>query len=286
MKSHIFALRFVGILAAAAALLCSAERSAGQSLFERSPNRATPARQQPTSAPAPSQNTVQDGPEPASDANRAAEQPQPVPAATAAEPRQQDDPNAPARAAAAQLEAYSLMVVVPPKPRTFQKHDLIEIIINENSTQKIEQSLDTTKRYDIRAELSQFPSLKDLLEFQLRNGIGTPVRLGVNSNTRYNGDGEAERKDRFTARIAAEVIDVKPNGNLVLEARKSIEGSGGDKTFMVLGGVCRSADITSSNTVQSSQIANMALRIEGEGDVKNAAKKGLIPRVLETIFNF
>lgn len=274
-------------LTAVAAILSVVGSAQAQSLFERSPGRQTPQR-----STAPSSNPAEPGAggdaRPGEPGGHGGTPPPatPMPDPGPAPVRQEDDPNAPARAAAAQLEGYSLMVVVPPKPRTFQKHDLIEIIINENSSQKIEQSLDTNKKYDIKAALTQFPSLEELLKFRIKNGIGVPAELAVRSDSKYTGDGESERKDRFTARIAAEVIDVKPNGNLVLEARKTIEGSGGDKTYMVLGGVCRGADITTANTIQSSQIANMVLKIEGEGDVKDAARKGLIPRVLETIFNF
>ncbi|HPO94367.1 MAG TPA: flagellar basal body L-ring protein FlgH, partial [Phycisphaerales bacterium] len=94
-----------------------------------------------------------------------------------------------------------------------------------------------------------------------------------------------ERKDNFTARIAAEIIDVKPNGNLVLEARKAIE-SNGEVSTMVLSGVCRGQDITKSNTIQSSQVANLTLKVEGDGDVKDAGSKGILTRVLDTLFNF
>lgn len=184
------------------------------------------------------------------------------------------------------LDGYSLMVVVPPKPRTYQKHDLIEIIINENTSQKFEQNLTTDKKYDIKASLKKFPSLQSLLEGQIRNGDSQATAdLDVGSDSKYEGDGEFERKDRFTARIAAEVVDVKPNGNLVLEARKHID-SNGETTLMVLSGVCRGEDVTRSNTIQSSQLANLTLKTENDGDVKDAARKGWIPRVLEAMFNF
>lgn len=273
--------RRVSAMAALMTLVLGGGSVFGQSLFQRSPGKQSQPQSTPatTAQPAGEDETPGGGVAPAQ-APQAAQQ------VVMAEPRVDDDPNAPARAAAAQLQGYSLMVVTPPSPRKFQKHDLVEIIINENASQSIEQSLETDKKYDIKAALTQFPSLSELLKLNLKNGIGIPAELDISSESNFEGEGEAERKDRFTARIAAEVIEVKPNGNLVLEARKSIEGSGGDKTFMVLGGVCRGEDITTANTVQSSQIANLALKIEGEGDVKDAARKGYIPRVLETIFNF
>lgn len=184
------------------------------------------------------------------------------------------------------LRGMSLFLVTPPPPRKYQKHDLVEIIINESSNQKSEQTLDTKKDYKIGAELARFPSLRHLLELQLRDGDSTPV-VGVDltSNNKFEGDGEYERRDKFTARIAAVVIEVKPNGTLLLEARKQVN-TNKEETTLVLSGLARPEDISVQNTVQSSQLANLALTVKNEGDVKSTATKGIIPQIFDTIFNF
>lgn len=185
------------------------------------------------------------------------------------------------------LESVSLFAVTPPPPRQWAKHDLVEIIINETSTQKLEQTMDTKKSFDLQAELKRFPSLRHLLEAQLREGdsTGLPVGVDAGAGSNFKGEGEFERKDRLTTRIAATVIEVKPNGTLVLEARRFSQTDGETKS-MVLSGVCRAEDITKSNTIQSTQLANFVMKIEHEGEVKKAGEKGLIPRVLDAIFNF
>jgi flagellar L-ring protein FlgH len=186
----------------------------------------------------------------------------------------------------AALSGFSLFLVTPPPQRTYNKNDIVEIIINETSTQKSEQSLDTKKDYNIAAELTRFPSLRHLLEAQLRDGDTTPIAgVEASSNNKFKGDGEYERKDKFNARIAAIVIEVKPNGALLLEAKKQVN-SNKEETTLVLSGLARPEDITTNNTIQSSQIANLALTVKNEGDVKGSATKGIIPMVLDTIFNF
>lgn len=200
---------------------------------------------------------------------------------TAQSPRNEANP------AAAQLEGVSLFVVVPPAPPKFSKHDLVEIIVNESSVQKFSQKSDLKKDYDLSAELKKFPSLAALItDLELREGIGSPTpQLGVSSKNKFKGEGKLDRTDQVTAKLTAVVVDVKPNGNLVLEARESIQSDREIKT-MVLAGTCRAQDITRNNTIQSSQLAGLTIKIEQEGDVKDASEKGLIPRVLESIFNF
>jgi flagellar L-ring protein precursor FlgH len=195
-------------------------------------------------------------------------------------------PGAPSPAAQA-LAGYSMFVVSPPPPRTYAKHDLVEVIVNESSVQRIAQKYDTKKDYDFAAELAQFPSMQALFtQWTLENGIGTPApSVGIGNKNKYKGDGKMDRSDQVTARLSAIVIDVKPNGTLVLEAKECIQ-SDREVTTMVLSGICRSEDVTRNNTIQSSQLANLDIRIEHEGDVKDTAEKGLIPRIFETLFNF
>ncbi len=185
------------------------------------------------------------------------------------------------------LEEVSLLVVIPPKPHVHRKHDKVEIIVNESSLARFDGKLDTKKQYDLGAELRQFPSLTALLaQLELRNGIGavTP-RVGIGSTGDFKSTGAYERQDRLNARLSALVIDVKPNGMLVVEARESIQSDNETKT-MVISGLCDPKDITRSNTVQSSQLANLVIRIRHEGQVNDATTKGVIPRVLEMIFPF
>lgn len=185
------------------------------------------------------------------------------------------------------LKGVSLFAVVPPKPKSFKKHDLVEVIINESSVSKMEQTLDIKKNYSLAAELSKFPSLRHLLELQLQNGDNTrpPVEVAAKARNKFKGEGDFERKDNLTARISAIVLDVKPNGTLVIEARESRQEDEEIYT-LVLSGMCRSEDITRNNTIQSSQLAELNIRIDHEGQVDKAGDKGLIPRVLDAIFNF
>jgi flagellar L-ring protein precursor FlgH len=185
------------------------------------------------------------------------------------------------------LEAVSLLVVIPPRPHVHRKHDKVEIIVNESSLSRFDGKLDTKKQYNLAAELRQFPSLTALLaQLELRNGIGgTTPRVGIGSTGDFKSTGAYERQDRLNARLSALVIDVKPNGMLVLEARESIQSDNEIKT-MVISGLCDPKDITRSNTVQSSQLANLVIRIRHEGQVNDATTKGVIPRVLEKIFAF
>ncbi len=187
----------------------------------------------------------------------------------------------------AELRAMSMLYIDIPKPKKFAVHDPVTILIDETSSAESKQTLDTKKDYDLSGDLTAFPDLLELLELRLAEGDRSPIAsLDLGSKQDFKGEGTAKRSDRFVARITAEIIDVKPNGNLVLEARKVVTSQDGESKTIVLSGFCRQEDITDANTVSSSQLADLRLIQTTEGEVSKSAKKGFIPRVLEAIFNF
>ncbi len=199
------------------------------------------------------------------------------------------DPAPPATLAEQQNSEFaraSMLYVRPPEPRTYMAHDLITIIVDETSKQEASQSLDTKKEATADMTVNSIIDPWELLELRLRQGSLTDESLiGTNFNQEFKGEGDYERSDRFSAKITAEVIEVKPNGTLVLQATKVIQKDEEVQT-LVLSGVIRQEDVTDRNTILSSQMANLSLTVKNEGDVRSAAEKGLLTRVLEAVFNF
>jgi flagellar L-ring protein precursor FlgH len=185
-----------------------------------------------------------------------------------------------------ELMAISMIAVLPPEPREFHKHDLITIIIDENTLQKAEQTLETEKKFNGNAQINALLDIQKLLELQLeQGGIDGLTLYDLIANNKFDGEGEYERKDRFQGRITAEVIDVKPNGTLAVEARSTVD-SDGEVISIIASGVCRADDVTEENTILSTQLANKMLVTRHEGEVRKSARKGIITRAFETLFAF
>jgi len=186
-----------------------------------------------------------------------------------------------------ELRQLSLIYVRVPEPKAFVQHDIITIIIDETSRTQSSQKLETEKEFDLSGALEEFPSLRKLLDLQLKAGDNNDLAsVRVGGQHESTNQGKFERSDRFTARVAATVIDVKPNGTLVLEAKKTVSNNQGELQTIVLSGVCRQEDVSRDNTVASYNIANLSVYQRTEGQVHKAGTKGLIPKVLEAIFNF
>lgn len=185
------------------------------------------------------------------------------------------------------LEDVSLTYIPEPEVRTFQKHDIITIIIDETSSQTSSQKLETEKESKSNAEITAMIDLLKLLELQLNTNprLENRTLLDASAKREFTGEGDYERKDKFSARITATVLEVKPNGSLVLEASKRIEKDEEIQT-LVIAGLARSEDITNQNTILSSQLANLSLAVENEGEVKKASEKGIITEFFDMLFAF
>src|SRR6185503_16388826 len=101
-------------------------------------------------------------------------------------------------------------------------------------------------------------------------GIIGPVApsVKISSNRNFKGEATADRSDSLTARITGEVLDVKPNGTLVVQARKTIKTDEELQQF-VLTGICRAEDISADNTLLSTQMFDLQLQKNHSGAVRD-----------------
>lgn len=201
-----------------------------------------------------------------------------------------EEPEAPLAGAsvnpAEPLYAFSLVAVKPPEPRTFLPQDLVTIVVREASKVKRDQTVETKKEHTLDVELIKLKALQQFLELRgdpTKDTIsGSPI-FDVSND--FKGEGDYERNDDVTARVTARVLEVKPNGTLLLEARTSVQTDREIQTI-TLSGYCRTEDVSAANSVQSSELYDLRLNVQHEGEVRKATEKGLIPRVFETLFNF
>lgn len=186
-----------------------------------------------------------------------------------------------------EVASYTIAYAKRPEPREFAEQDLVTIIIRESFEAELESDMSTKKGVSYDGSISNFPhlSLKDLLDAQLRPGNSPAVELGIDYSSDFSGEGDYERTDSMIGRVQARIIEVKPNGTLVIEARKTLINDE-EVSVLVATGICRPEDITAENTVLSSVIYDLTVEKQHEGSLKSSSRKGLFTRILDFLFNF
>ncbi len=182
--------------------------------------------------------------------------------------------------------SYNLLAVSEPEPKVLRKHDLVSIIVQEASSYQSTGDTNEQKNADFDAKVDQWIQM-NLAHLSL-HGTGqanNPVELKLEGERDFKGTGAMDRSDTETLRVEAEVIDVKPNGTLVLQARKHIKNDDEDQTI-VLTGTCRVQDIDASNSVLSTDLHDLDLQKVTKGMVHDGNKRGLIVRFLDWLNPF
>jgi len=101
----------------------------------------------------------------------------------------------------------------------------------------------------------------------------------------FTGGGSISSEDEFTSTLTARVTDVLPNGNLLLEGKRTVHLQ--DETVqMILTGTVRPRDIRSDNSVDSSRIADATIRYEPSGPLSREQQRGILTRLLNWLNPF
>jgi flagellar L-ring protein precursor FlgH len=113
-----------------------------------------------------------------------------------------------------------------------------------------------------------------------------PNLLTQSGDQKLNGTGTTTRTATLNATLSARVVKVLPGGLLYIEGSKDLQVNSEQQAILVRG-VIRNSDITTGNTVGSTQIADMEIRLNGKGVVNDAIRRpNLLYRVLLGLLPF
>ena len=153
------------------------------------------------------------------------------------------------------------------KGRNFQVGDVITVLLNE-STQAARSQVGSVTRNSTNDMLT--PGLA-----VLGNKLGGVMKGTDFSKTDISnkGTGTADQTASLTGSVAVSVVEVMPNGNLVLRGEKQLALTEGSEIIQVAG-IIRPDDVAPNNTVQSRRLANAQIAYRGKGDLANATRAG------------
>ncbi len=165
---------------------------------------------------------------------------------------------------------YSWIYIDAPKAREVKVHDLLTIIVDEKSEVTMNSRYNRQRNGTLKAQLRDFVRFGET--GNLTNAAtGTPS-INATLQSRLQSNGQLTDQEGIRYRIAATVVDVRPNGNVVLEARKTIR-TNRDVWEYSLTGVLRSSDINRDNTALSENIANLDIVKRQRGKVYDSTKR-------------
>jgi len=111
------------------------------------------------------------------------------------------------------------------------------------------------------------------------------ANLDASSANTFEGKGDSASNNAFNGIISVTVIEVLPNGNLVVSGEKQIGINQGSE-FVRFSGVVNPATITPANAVSSTQVADARLEYRGNGYIDEAQTMGWLGRFFLSVLPF
>lgn len=171
-----------------------------------------------------------------------------------------------------------------PPMRVFRKNDIITIRVDEITQVLAEGGAETRKQTLFETVLSDWIRLEN---FRLRpdpQNNGDPT-ISTESNQSYRAEATVESRESVTFNIAAKIVDVRPNGTILLEARKTIRIN--DNLWETsLSGSCRVNDIAADNVVLSKNMIDLELRKDDRGHLRDGYRRGWFQRWIDRVSPF
>ncbi len=110
--------------------------------------------------------------------------------------------------------------------------------------------------------------------------------FNANSTSSLDGKGQSTLSSTLQLRLAGRVVDVMPNGVMVIEATRDFT-VGNDRQTVILRGLVRPGDVAIDNSILSSAITSLELEIKGKGAVADATRRPIFPvRALLKLLSF
>ncbi|MBI2898728.1 MAG: flagellar basal body L-ring protein FlgH [Planctomycetes bacterium] len=175
----------------------------------------------------------------------------------------------------------------PPKKPPFRKHDHIRILVVERSTASTQSTLQSDRRSRTEMEFNKFVNFETrgtaLPRIFATNLTDDP---GINIDARYRRDnsGKTNRNVDLTFVVTAEIVDIRPNGNLVLEAKKRRKINADVEEIRLTGEV--SPNFVVNRTVKSEDIVNQSIEVSGSGPASDVSKPGWLGWLLDKLWPF
>ncbi len=154
--------------------------------------------------------------------------------------------------------------------------DLLTIIISETQRIKNEDSVERSNTTSLQARMNAYTLGQDTFK---ENFL---PRIDIDQSRDFEGEAKQEKDTTFEARMSVMIIDVMPNGNLVIAGSRVVEVDDEVKTLRI-SGVVRKLDITRDNTVTSSEVADARVSITGEGANTRVNSRGPIGTFFDTL---
>lgn len=154
--------------------------------------------------------------------------------------------------------------------------DILTVTIQEIHSVKNEDKVERRNDTTLAARLEAYSLSDRTLQ------SNTLPKIDIRKESDFNGESKQNSGSDVRASIAVVVVDVQPNGNLVIAGTRTVNVNDETRTLKV-SGLVRPLDVSPTNTVTSSQVADARISIAGEGGGTRQVTRGPVGQMFDTL---
>jgi flagellar L-ring protein precursor FlgH len=163
--------------------------------------------------------------------------------------------------------------------------DILTVMVTVNDSAKTSNTTNTGITTSNAMGVPNFFGLESTLGKILPGSYSPTNMVTTNTADAAQGTGGINRSESISLTIAAVVTEVLPNGNMVIQGSQEIK-TNPDVRQLTVAGIVRPEDISSSNTILSSQIAEARINYGGRGDIASVQKTPAGTALLQRFWPF
>ena len=163
--------------------------------------------------------------------------------------------------------------------RAMRPHDLVSVVVSESLAAETDGSVKNSRASSASSQISA-------LMGTLHAGNALQNLINQNSASALNAQGTSATNSSLSTTLGGQVVEVLPNGMLVIEAAREVEFSQQTQTI-ILRGLVRPEDISQQNQILSTAISDLELQVRGKGIVNDYThRQNFLVRLLQNILVF
>ncbi|WP_411286623.1 flagellar basal body L-ring protein FlgH [Phenylobacterium sp.] len=149
--------------------------------------------------------------------------------------------------------------------------DILTVQIDIDDSAKTINSSTSSRSSGVTAGVPHFFGLESTLGKILPGGFDPANAIETASKSANTGAGAVNRAEKITLTIAAVVTGMLPNGNMMIQGTQEVR-TNAELRQLTVSGIVRPEDISSSNTIRHTQIAEARISYGGRGDISRVQK--------------
>lgn len=158
--------------------------------------------------------------------------------------------------------------------------DILTVVVTINDQAQLQNETKRSRQNSDDGNITNFFGFESHLHNWFPTAVDPAKLVGMGSDTSNDGKGSIQRQEQIDLRVAATIIQVLPNGNLVLQGKQQVSVNF-DRRDLTINGIVRPQDIASDNTITYDKIAEARIEYGGKGQVQDVQQ----PRYGDQLFD-